>query len=128
MALEDVIPDRVKDLQTALYNIGMGCQITDDMVDVAADMKKKRHNFIVSLIWHEGGPADQSQFHFLMAAHTGLGSGDHPLLPFPRARASAEAAARRSLQTSLCSLFARRANIWWNRPWPSWPSGSVLTG
>lgn len=35
-----------------LYQIGMGCQIMDDMVDLQADVLKQRHNYVASLIIH----------------------------------------------------------------------------
>jgi hypothetical protein len=36
----------------ALYKIGMGCQIMDDMVDLISDLRNSRHNYIASLIEH----------------------------------------------------------------------------
>lgn len=36
----------------ALYQIGMGCQILDDMVDLPADVRNRRHNYVASLIEH----------------------------------------------------------------------------
>jgi hypothetical protein len=36
----------------ALYQIGMGCQIMDDMVDLPADVGRDRHNYVASLIAH----------------------------------------------------------------------------
>lgn len=40
----------------ALYRIGLGCQIMDDMVDLAADIRDCRHNYLASLIAHHSGP------------------------------------------------------------------------
>lgn len=39
----------------ALYQIGMGCQIMDDLVDLPADVRRHRHNYVASLIAH--GPS-----------------------------------------------------------------------
>ncbi len=36
----------------ALYQIGMGCQIMDDMVDLLSDMREHHHNYVASLIAH----------------------------------------------------------------------------
>ena len=36
----------------ALYQIGMGCQIMDDMVDLLSDMREHHHNYVASLIEH----------------------------------------------------------------------------
>jgi hypothetical protein len=40
-------------LKKALYNIGMGCQIMDDMADLEMDIRTRHHNYVVSLIYHE---------------------------------------------------------------------------
>lgn len=40
----------------ALYQIGMGCQILDDMVDLMTDVLKDRHNYVASLIAHGPSP------------------------------------------------------------------------
>jgi hypothetical protein len=40
----------------ALYRIGMGCQILDDLVDLQRDALQKRHNYVASLIYHHQGP------------------------------------------------------------------------
>ncbi len=42
--------------QDSLYNIGMGCQILDDMVDLFLDLGEKRHNYAASVIFHEEQP------------------------------------------------------------------------
>lgn len=50
--LEQLNPDIITPLQEALYSIGMGCQIMDDMVDLGRDTRNARHNYVVSLIYH----------------------------------------------------------------------------
>ena len=50
--LEQLDPDIVIPLQQALYSIGMGCQIMDDMVDLGRDTRGARHNYVTSLIYH----------------------------------------------------------------------------
>ena len=40
-------------LNRALYNIGMGCQVMDDMADLERDIKTKHHNYVASLIYHD---------------------------------------------------------------------------
>nr|WP_321398372.1 hypothetical protein [uncultured Desulfobacter sp.] len=44
--------DKCENIKTALFNIGLGCQILDDLVDLITDLKMKRHNYVVSL-FHE---------------------------------------------------------------------------
>ena len=47
------------DVSTALYKIGMGCQVMDDMVDLLADVRNQRHNYVASLIEH--GPDSEAR-------------------------------------------------------------------
>lgn len=42
----------VSGLKAALYDIGMGCQVLDDMVDLLADVRGRRHNYVASLVAH----------------------------------------------------------------------------
>ena len=50
--LEQLNSDIVIPLQQALYSIGIGCQIMDDMVDLGRDTRRARHNYVTSLIYH----------------------------------------------------------------------------
>lgn len=54
------LPDRFEDkldtgdcakIKKGLFNIGLGCQILDDLVDLIIDLKMKRHNYVVSLFY-----------------------------------------------------------------------------
>ncbi|WP_020589661.1 hypothetical protein [Desulfobacter curvatus] len=54
------LPDRFEDkldagncekIKKALFRIGLGCQILDDLVDLIIDLKMKRHNYVVSLFY-----------------------------------------------------------------------------
>jgi hypothetical protein len=46
------------DLSNHLYRIGMGCQLLDDIVDVSADVRERRYNYLWSTIVHKGRAAD----------------------------------------------------------------------
>jgi hypothetical protein len=48
-------------LARALYDIGMGCQVLDDMVDLPADLSMRRHNYLASLIVHRAQDPDAAQ-------------------------------------------------------------------
>lgn len=48
--IETPLPGDAARVKEALYHIGMGCQILDDMVDLGRDVKTRRHNFVASLI------------------------------------------------------------------------------
>jgi len=51
--LEKSIGEDVETVKRALYEIGMGCQILDDIVDLVYDARARRHNYVASLICHE---------------------------------------------------------------------------
>ncbi len=42
---------RCRQIKNALFTIGLGCQILDDLVDLISDIKMKRHNYVVSLFY-----------------------------------------------------------------------------
>ena len=54
-AIENLDDEKMKSLGQALYNIGMGCQIMDDMADLNRDIKTKHHNYVASLLYHGSG-------------------------------------------------------------------------
>ena len=55
--------DLASTVQQALYQIGIGCQLLDDMVDLFTDMRDKRHNFVASSIVHGESDSLQEDFH-----------------------------------------------------------------
>lgn len=55
-ALADRFEDKLdvrdcEEIKKALFSIGLGCQILDDLVDLISDLKMKRHNYVVSLFY-----------------------------------------------------------------------------
>jgi len=54
--IENIDEEKKERLNKALYNIGIGCQIMDDMADLERDMKEKHHNYVVSSIYHNPNP------------------------------------------------------------------------
>lgn len=42
----------VQAVQDALYRIGIGCQMLDDIVDLYVDMRERRHNYVASVVSH----------------------------------------------------------------------------
>lgn len=70
---------RIKD---ALYDIGMGCQILDDMVDISMDIHMKRHNYVSSLIFHSG--EKEQMLHDIEDGNIDR-SDDNYLKKFPKA-------------------------------------------
>ncbi|MBN1905163.1 MAG: polyprenyl synthetase family protein [Deltaproteobacteria bacterium] len=53
--METIDEDKKRGLNEALYNIGMGCQVMDDMADLERDIKNRHHNYVASVIYHESG-------------------------------------------------------------------------
>jgi len=103
--LDPGVADRAKD---ALYRIGIGCQILDDVVDLARDLEGGRHNYLASLACHGPDPGEwirlQAQVRSLPEP-----TRDRELpLAAPRALAKAAAAAREHLAAGLAALFAER--------------------
>jgi hypothetical protein len=45
-----VDPDRLAQLKDALTSFGLGCQLLDDVRDVARDWIERRHNYVLSLL------------------------------------------------------------------------------
>ena len=84
--MEKNISKHVTKLKEALFNIGMGCQILDDMVDLAIDGQMNRHNYVASLIHHGKNIAEQKLLgQHLAGKHFGSTNPDF-LLEFPDAR------------------------------------------
>lgn len=84
-ALETSMPQDAGRMKDALYQVGIGCQILDDMVDLAADIRNRRHNYVASLIeWGE----DRDLKHQLADSAASESAGlDPELLKQPLGRA-----------------------------------------
>jgi hypothetical protein len=53
--LETLEAEKTKLVMDGLYQIGIGCQILDDLADLQRDTLHKRHNYVTSLIYHHQG-------------------------------------------------------------------------
>lgn len=97
--VEGLEAERVQPLLDALYSIGIGCQIMDDLVDFERDLSMRRHNYLVSLIHHG---TDQAERHRLDRT-----SGVEPVhvADFPIACAAAGTAVEWNLATGLEALL-----------------------
>lgn len=51
--VEPVPPARFAPLRDALMDFGLGCQILDDIRDIARDLLERRHNVVLSAITHQ---------------------------------------------------------------------------
>jgi geranylgeranyl pyrophosphate synthase len=105
LAIEPIEKSTVSNLLDALYKIGMGCQIMDDMVDFYADLQQKRHNYIVSLIYHKFNPAGRSRLLELSNRNLEQQDISTALNEFPEVRPVVEQTALGYLEAGLKMLL-----------------------
>ncbi|WP_155323651.1 polyprenyl synthetase family protein [Desulfosarcina ovata] len=101
LTFETITENRLAPLLEGLYRIGMGCQIMDDMVDLAIDVEKRRHNYLVSLIYHDGHAAEKDRLNRIMRTKPASLHASH----FPEALHQAATRARLLLEQGLGTLF-----------------------
>lgn len=88
-----------------LYQIGMGCQILDDLVDLQRDARQKRHNYVASLIYHHQGPEAWRSIKDIVPAVTPAEAAQNIMRQFPTAIGTAAARAREFLSVGINNLF-----------------------
>ena len=103
--LEQLNSDIVIPLQQALYNIGMGCQIMDDMVDLGRDTRRARHNYVTALIYHNAETDLWRQLQEKAQAEPEDQERATLLLDFPEALDASARLAQRYLFDGLSALF-----------------------
>ena len=106
--LEQLKPGNVAPLQEALYRIGIGCQILDDMVDLGRDTRETHHNYVASLIYHASGRAGWQLLQEKAAAEPEEQEKATLLLDFQPALKESAHMANRYLREGLTGLFDER--------------------
>ena len=110
-ALPDVIDTAcLKDtapIKNALFQIGMGCQILDDMVDMSMDLRMHRHNYVVSLIQHGKNTTEKTALDYIRKKKDNIKEDRSLLLDFPHAEKTAAAAASSFLEKGIRTLFSK---------------------
>jgi geranylgeranyl pyrophosphate synthase len=105
--IEEKIKVNVTKITKALYLIGMGCQILDDLVDLARDISQKRHNYVRSLIVYGDSAEERKLLETLSISESAPAKErQDPLASFPRALGAAVSKAREFLETGTRDLFA----------------------
>jgi hypothetical protein len=104
-ALEGIPGINVDSMMEALYAIGMGCQIMDDMVDLSNDIRTRRHNYVLSLIYYDAGEEAQRQINNILTSDNTLAEGENVLALFPQAKAAASEKALLFLKNGIETLF-----------------------
>jgi hypothetical protein len=67
MRIENFKGVDIAPLMEGLHQVGMGCQILDDMVDFSSDLERKRHNFLVSTVYHGSHVSEMNPLQELIA-------------------------------------------------------------
>jgi hypothetical protein len=103
--IEDLGPEVIEPITDALYRIGMGCQVMDDMVDLPRDLREKRHNYVASLIYHGSDSQSHERLEEWARADHSVGNGTDLLLEFPNAVQLASETALDYLEKGASTLF-----------------------
>jgi hypothetical protein len=99
---EEAIAPVSRSVQEALYQIGIGCQLLDDMVDLFVDMRERRHNYVGSVVVHEEPAVVWESLHAHLATEQSPGAF-YAIWPDLAARMKAEAV--ETLEKGLRNLF-----------------------
>ena len=93
-------------LLEGLYRIGVGCQILDDMVDMAVDITARKHNYMVSLIHHGPSADEKDRLKRVRRSNSRVKHGELLANGFPIAAQKAVHASHWLLTEGLRALFA----------------------
>lgn len=69
--LENLNGNHITRTKEGLFQIGMGCQILEDMVDLSMDTQLNRHNYVASLIWYGNNASERNIFKTFLSQGTG---------------------------------------------------------
>lgn len=111
LTIEDLSDSDVAPLLEGLHNIGMGCQIMDDVVDFMSDLKRKRHNYLVSLVHWGSHPDEKYRLQELIGAGPDANEPVDRPLDFPSSLARAMERSHHFLRAGLGSLFSGQARF-----------------
>ena len=103
--LEQTDAERTAAVLEGLYQIGMGCQILDDLVDLQRDVRQKRHNYAASLIYHHKGPDAWAGLRDMTIAADSAGAVQSLIRQFPDPIGMAVARCRRYLESGIHALL-----------------------
>lgn len=121
--IEKDLGPSARDFQGYLYQVGMGCQLFDDIVDLEADVRERRYNYAWSKIFHGADPSVRRKLQeaFAHPAHDQCLSDLHRTFPHIITEVATEGQRRledglrdllreshRHLTASLASFLVRR--------------------
>ncbi len=108
LAMENYDTVLVTSILESLYQIGIGCQIMDDMVDVASDLEWKNHNYLVSLIYHGANTVEKNRLQDLLAKGDPEELLSNPVKLFPDGMLKATEISQHYLENGLTGLFSKQ--------------------
>jgi len=106
LSIESVAKKKLVPLLEGLYRIGIGCQIMDDMVDIAEDVQSGRHNYLASLVYHGSNRVEKDRLADLMRPDTCLDRTAICSDQYPAALNQASEVSNRLLAEGLSLLFS----------------------
>ena len=65
---EKAMTPAAQSVRDALYHIGIGCQILDDIADLFIDIRRRRHNYVASVVAHQEPEAVRESLQSQLAA------------------------------------------------------------
>lgn len=92
-------------VKAALFKIGMGCQILDDMVDLYLDLKMNRHNYVASLIQYGEDRKETALFRKILKGRIDIETSEDLISQFPSACKTASRKALEYLKSGTADLF-----------------------
>jgi len=109
LTIEHLYESDIAHLLEGLYRIGMGCQIMDDMVDFMSDLERKRHNFLMSLIYYNSSyPMERCRLQELIVGGRQQQLTVDLTKDFPDSVLKASETAYRFLESGLALLFSEQ--------------------
>jgi len=98
----------IDEIKKGLFQIGMGCQVMDDMLDLSMDLQMNRHNYVASLIRHGKNCLEQN----ILDKYLNKNCNDHYesdlLFDFPEAKKTSSNKAISLLQQGTELLFEKK--------------------
>jgi len=104
--IETIDEAHLPPLLEGLYHIGMGCQIMDDMVDMAVDVRSRKHNYLASLIHHGSDADERERLAAVLSSDAHAAAEGLHMERFPNAARQARQTAHGLLTRGFAGLFA----------------------
>ena len=81
LLMEQENRERISIAEQGIFSIGMALQVIDDLTDFYEDLRDFRHNYLVSVIHHEGPPQERAQLAKELVTRSGSGPAIEKAFP-----------------------------------------------